>query len=231
MEISKRLEIVAKMVTKGNVVADIGTDHGYVPIYLVKELGCPHVIAMDVAKGPLSKARENIAAHCVSDKIETRLSNGLSKLAEYEADTVIIAGMGGQLIMNILQEGKKVLETVEEIILSPQTEIAKVRHFLAENGYIIHEEEMFNDDGKTYVVFKLKHGKPEKISELFARYGKKLLENRNEELLTCLLKEKEVSENLICQLKKAQGGNTAERIKQLQQDLVLIEEGLKYYDM
>ena len=103
MELSIRLKTVAEAVTKGNRVADVGTDHGYVPIYLVKNNLSPAGIAMDVNKGPLEKAQEHIREEKIGGKIATRLGNGLAPLEPGETDTVIIAGMGGDLICKILK--------------------------------------------------------------------------------------------------------------------------------
>ena len=94
MQLSIRMQAVADMVTPGGRIADIGTDHGYVPIYLVEQNKTDHAIAMDVRKGPLARAGENIVRFGCSDRIETRLSDGLAMLKPGEADTVIIAGMG-----------------------------------------------------------------------------------------------------------------------------------------
>ena len=103
MQLSIRMQAVADMVTPGGRIADIGTDHGYVPIYLVEQNKTDHAIAMDVRKGPLARAGENIVRFGCSDRIETRLSDGLAMLKPGEADTVIIAGMGGLLTIRILE--------------------------------------------------------------------------------------------------------------------------------
>ena len=104
MQLSIRMQAVADMVTPGGRIADIGTDHGYVPIYLVEQNKADHAIAMDVRKGPLARAGENIVRFGCSDRIETRLSDGLAMLKPGEADTVIIAGMGGLHGFQIVQE-------------------------------------------------------------------------------------------------------------------------------
>ena len=107
MELSKRLQTVAAAVTPGHRIADVGTDHGYVPIYLVKNGLCPSACAMDVNKGPLARAAEHIGQEGLSDKIATRLSDGLAGLAPDETDTVVIAGMGGELILRIVPDSEK----------------------------------------------------------------------------------------------------------------------------
>ena len=109
MELSKRLYAVAGLVTKGASVADIGTDHGYIPIYLIEQGISPKAIALDINKGPLERARMHIVGHGLKDRIETRLSDGLEAVMPGEVDTMIAAGMGGGLIIKILTEGKEVL--------------------------------------------------------------------------------------------------------------------------
>ena len=105
MKLSKRLETVASFVPKGSNIADIGTDHGYVPIYLVREGQAEHAVAMDVRKGPLERARAHVAEAGLGSRIDVRLSDGLAGLKPGEADCVVIAGMGGELIIHILEEG------------------------------------------------------------------------------------------------------------------------------
>ena len=105
MELSKRLYAVAGLVTEGASVADIGTDHGYVPIYLVESGIASKVIALDVNQGPLHRARMHIVGHGLGDRIETRLSDGLAMIRPGEVETVIASGMGGPLTIRILQEG------------------------------------------------------------------------------------------------------------------------------
>ena len=102
MELSKRLYAVAGLVTEGASVADIGTDHGYVPIYLVINNIASKVIAMDINRGPLERARMHIIGHGLKGKIETRLSDGLKEIEPFEVEGMIAAGMGGGLVIKIL---------------------------------------------------------------------------------------------------------------------------------
>lgn len=155
MDLSKRLEAVCKLVTKGNSVADVGCDHGYVSIYLVQNQISPKCYAMDVRKGPLSKARENITAYQLEDCIETRLSDGLEKLGEMEADTLILAGMGGRLMLKILGDYPNTSLRLKEWILQPQSEIAYVRAVLRDCGALVLEEDMILEDGKFYPMMKI----------------------------------------------------------------------------
>lgn len=154
MELSKRLLAVAKLVTPGRKVADIGCDHGYVSIYLAAVKKCPKVIAMDVKEGPLSHARTNIQKYGLENVIDVRLSDGTEALEKREADTLLISGMGGRLMIRILQEGLARLGFFEELILQPQTEVDAVRKFLRENEYIIVDEAFVTEDGKYYPIIK-----------------------------------------------------------------------------
>ena len=104
--LSIRMQAVADLVSDGMRIADIGTDHGFVPIALVSAGRCPYAVAADVRRGPLSHAAENIRKYGLSEVIETRLSDGLEKIKPGEADSIIIAGMGGMLMIRILEEGR-----------------------------------------------------------------------------------------------------------------------------
>ena len=155
MELSARLEAVAKMVTKGNRVCDVGCDHGYISIYLVKNGISPYVYAMDVNKGPLERAEEHIVMYGLEDKIETILSDGLVALGERKSDTLICAGMGGRLVVKILTEGMEKVKKMQEIILQPQSELHLVREYLRQQGFYIDKEDMVFEDGKYYPMMHI----------------------------------------------------------------------------
>lgn len=154
MQISKRLEAVADMVTPGCHIADIGTDHAYIPIYLAQAGKIVRAVAMDVNKGPLERAKEHICSYGLESMIETRLSDGLDALQPGEADQIVIAGMGGPLIVRILRDGVEKLTEECELILQPQSEIQSVRAYLKEMNYCILREEMICEEGKYYPMMK-----------------------------------------------------------------------------
>lgn len=156
MKLSNRLEMVVSFVLPGKSAADVGTDHGHVPVELVRRGIVERAYAMDVRKGPLSKAEENIAAAGMKEKIETRLSDGVNKLNAGEADSVIIAGMGGELVIHIMEEGCHVWDTVKQWVLSPHSEIAKVREWLEGHGFAIVKEDMVFEEGKFYTVLDVR---------------------------------------------------------------------------
>ena len=152
MKLSKRLEMVASFVKEGSNLADIGTDHGYIPIALAERGQVKRAIAMDVRSGPLERAKEHIKLHRLEDRIETRLSDGTKMLEPGEADTVVISGMGGDLVIHILEEGRFLWDSVSQWVLSPQSELDKVRRFLEGNGFVTVREDMVEEDGKYYTV-------------------------------------------------------------------------------
>ena len=154
MELSKRLQAVAGLVTAGSVLADIGTDHAYIPIWLTESGRIRGAVAMDVNPGPLERAEENIREHGLKDHICTRLSDGFAALKPGEADCAVIAGMGGGLTVRILREGRSIVRTLKECILQPQSEIEKVRAFLLEEGFLFIKEDMVEEDGKYYPMMK-----------------------------------------------------------------------------
>jgi len=194
--LSNRLQSVADMVTRGNRVCDVGCDHGYVSIYLVKSNISPKAIAMDIRKGPLSQADKNVGLYGVRNLVELRLSDGLEKLEKGEADSLIIAGMGGPLMQEILLRKIEIAKELKEIILQPQSEIPEFRHFLSEQSFEIIDEDMVLEDGKFYPMMKVKYSEKQKpencgngIFSVEETYGPILLEKRHPVLKEYLARE------------------------------------------
>ena len=166
--ISDRMKASASMVTRGNRVCDVGCDHAFVPIYLINQGISPYVIAMDVRKGPLAQAKEHIREYGLDTYIETRLSDGLEYFEIGEADSLICAGMGGKLMMNILKKDAEKTASFKELILQPQSELQQFRYFLRSQGYMITDENMIEEGGKFYSIIKAaKAAEREVASEVF----------------------------------------------------------------
>lgn len=233
MQLSKRLLTVANQVTKGSRVADIGCDHAYVSIYLIQQELALNVIAMDINKGPLVRAVENIEKYNLKDKIETRQSDGAKALKSGEADTILIGGMGGALTIKILSDSKEVVNQCKELVLQPQSEIFLVREYILKNQFKIIYEDMLIDDGKYYVVIKaIKSDREERYEkEIFYKYGKYLLESKNQTLNVYLEKGLEKNIQMIETLKRNPSEKAQDRISELQIDQQNIKEGLSYYEM
>ena len=178
MELSERLKKTAFMVKYRNI-ADIGTDHGYVPIYLIKRNIVPFAYALDINNGPIQRATKNIAEEGLSDRIKTIQCDGMEKLAPGMIDTVIIAGMGGELIVNILKNSK-VNHTIKELILSPHKASDMVRKYIIEMGWHIVDEKMLMDAGKYYNIIKAHPGEEKNpYGETEYIYGRILLREKN----------------------------------------------------
>lgn len=220
MKLSKRLLAVAEMVTPGMVVTDIGTDHGYVPIYLVENNICPSAIAMDVNQGPILRAESHILDAGLEDKIQIRLSNGFENIKPGEADCAVIAGMGGELMVKILENGRAVVDKLKEMVLSPHSEIFLVRQCVHEMGLLIADEKMVFDEGKYYTIIKVKSGNEEKYSEIENKYGRILIEKKDPVFVEYINREKSKIENIIEKIESDGGGNSSERLGELKRNLM-----------
>lgn len=231
MELSKRLRAVASLVTEGASVADIGTDHGYIPIYLAEKGVSIRIIAVDINKGPLERARLHIMGHKhVCDRIETRLSDGLKKIAAGEIDTVIAAGMGGGLIVKILSESAAVVDTLSSLILQPQSEVDKVRRYLTNINFRIVEENMVCEDCKYYPMMKAIRAEAEIYTELEYIYGKQLLDNKHPILKEYLHKEERIKKEIAQQLKAAGTATAEKRMIEIEQELAQIKQALLFME-
>ncbi len=205
MDLKGRLALIAGKVEKSNTVADIGTDHAYIPIYLVENGVCKTAIASDVKKGPVKAATANIKAARLDKKIKTRLGNGLETISENEADVIIIAGMGGILVSDILDAGMNRAKEAKSLILQPMNRPDEVRKWLADNDFEIFDEELCAEGEKIYNVICARHlrpnsgteSRPDRIADkhsgisesAYFHIGKKLIE-KNDPLLGKLLKKK-----------------------------------------
>ena len=152
IKLSPRLKACAENVTSGCKIADIGTDHAYLPIYLASKNKISYALACDINEGPLIKAKDNICKYGMENIIETRLSDGLKQVNINEADEVIIAGMGGDLISRIIKASVWFKNQSKVFILQPMSSESSLREFLIENGYFIKRECAVISDSRVYTV-------------------------------------------------------------------------------
>lgn len=228
------MEALCSMVTPGLRLADVGCDHGFLSIALVGRGIAPCAIAMDLREGPLSHAKENIAREGLSEVIETRLSDGLTKLEPGEAETIVIAGMGGRLLMHILEEGRQVAMAAKELILQPQSEIPLVRHYLVEQGYRLLAEEMLQEDGKYYMMMKVSYeanGVGEVLAEEEADFlfGKQLLATGHPVLRDYILWEIGLKESIRAKL-DATDATHSDRYREVMEALKQLQDALHQID-
>lgn len=227
MKLSPRLKCVADMVEKGSYVADIGTDHAYIPIYLIKEGFCKRAIGTDVRTGPLKRAEENVKIYGLKGSIELRQGYGLSPIAECGADCVIMAGMGGYLISDILDKDKLIAKKIDYFILQPIQAPEAVREFLYKNGYKIYDEALVRENQKIYQVIAAKHGTEEIDDNIYFEIGKKLID-KNEPMLTELIERKiEELDSVIHKVGTMNSINAQNRVEECRAKIQKYREVLK----
>jgi len=228
VKLSERLFNIAELITPGLRVADVGCDHGYLSIYLCENKIAKSVIASDVKIGPLEKAEENLRIYGMTDIIDLRLSDGLEMISPGEVDCIVMSGMGGNLMMEILERGRDVLEYATELILQPQSEIAGLRHYLQDNGYLIISESMVYEDYKYYPMMKVVHGEMKWDREIYFVYGKILLREQNPVLHQFLIQEKDYYVNLYSELGcQVRTERVVDRLREVEISLAYNNEALE----
>ena len=181
MKLTDRLLKIASLVTEGKRVADIGTDHGYIPVYLLNQGKVPYAILADVNKGPLENARGEVRHNKLLDKVDLRLGSGIEVLVKGEVDEVIIAGMGGILISELLEAKLEVAHSVDKLILQPMQAQNELRKYLLNNGFEILDEVLVKEDFRIYEIIIAKYtGKNTVVSDdIYYEVGTKLIENKD----------------------------------------------------
>lgn len=236
MLLSDRMRAVVGLVQPCKSIADIGCDHGYVTMELIRRKLCSHVIAMDINSGPLDSARRNIADYDMQDYIETRLSDGVSALDAGEVEGIICAGMGGKLVISILEQGKKLVNTMKQVILQPQSELDEVRSYLRRNGFFIEKEDIIYEDGKYYPMMRALPGssvkqETQRFTRIQDTYGPYLLETAHPILKRYLLRQKTNLEDIRKHLLEQQQMTDRQqcRVAELEEKLGDIAFCLYYY--
>ncbi|KGK87995.1 class I SAM-dependent methyltransferase [Clostridium sp. HMP27] len=157
MELSLRLRTICNMIDNCKTIADIGTDHGYIPIYLIKNKMCEFAIACDINKGPLEKAEENIKLENLEDNISLRLGSGFDVITPGEANVAIIAGMGGHLIKDLIESGMEVFKSLDYLILQPVQNPDVLRKYIYDSGFEVVKEELCIDEKIFYEIIKIRY--------------------------------------------------------------------------
>ncbi|HSQ34196.1 MAG TPA: class I SAM-dependent methyltransferase, partial [Peptostreptococcaceae bacterium] len=202
LKLSDRLLAIANLIDKNNTVADIGTDHGYIPVYLLNNSIIQYAIAADINKGPLDNAKKEVRLNKLENKVDLRLGSGLTVLKEGEVDEAIIAGMGGVLISEILEVSKKVAKSFKKIILQPMQASDELRKYLYENRYEIIDEILVKEDFRVYEIIVIKYtGKIEELEdEIFYEVGKKLIDKKDPLVFEFIDKKIKSYENVLIKL-------------------------------
>ncbi|MDB8791864.1 class I SAM-dependent methyltransferase [Romboutsia sp. 1001216sp1] len=226
MKLTDRLLKIASLVTKGKKIADIGTDHGYIPVHLLNEGNIDFAILADVNKGPLENARKEVRHNNLIDKVDLRLGSGIEVLKKGEVDEVIIAGMGGILISELLEANIEVAQSTEKFILQPMQAQKELRKYLLNNGYEILDEVLVREDFRIYEIIVAKYtGKNTNVEdEIFYEVGNKLIENKDELLNEFIDKRIHTYTSILNKLEGKSGKGIDEKIEDSRLNISKLEK-------
>ncbi len=218
IKLSQRLQAIADMVPEGAKVADIGTDHGFLPCYLAQSGKAQQVIACDVNAQPLALAEKNIKDYNVGDTVSTRLGNGLAVIQPGEVDTVTIAGMGGALMLDILDASPLVVDRLKRIVLQPNVGAEAVRIWAEKNRWLIVAEELIRENDIFSVIIVLEQGRSDRFMSAVELYlGPKLLADHHPLLGLYISEEWEKAQRILDQLAQSDSEESRKKEKMLRQ--------------
>lgn len=224
-EISKRLKTVSDEVEYRRI-ADIGTDHAYVPIYLCNMNKIDYAIASDINKGPLEKAEKNIKKYMFENRISTRLGNGLDNINMNEVNTIVISGMGGNLIIDILKNSKELVKNLNQMVLQPQLDVYKLRKYIHSIGFLIKNEEIIIDEGKYYNIINAVLGNEVYQKEEYYVFGKILIDKKSSILKEYIAENITKYNNIIENLYKKDTEKAVKAKIKIEKELILLKEVL-----
>ncbi|MCQ6278130.1 tRNA (adenine(22)-N(1))-methyltransferase TrmK [Bacillus sp. EB600] len=231
-KLSARLETVAHFVPLGSKLADIGSDHAYLPCYLAKKGVITFAVAGEVVSGPFESARRHVEAENLTEMISVRMGDGLDILEPRDVDCITIAGMGGALITSILERGKEKLGTINRLILQPNISAVTIRKWLLVNNWELIAEEIVEEEGKIYEILVAEQGNPlkpygpELDTELLV--GPFLLKKKGNAFVKKWRIEVENWHKILAQLEKASASEeTIQKRQELLQMINWVEEEIK----
>ncbi|PLT30984.1 tRNA (adenine(22)-N(1))-methyltransferase [Peribacillus deserti] len=231
--LSKRLEAVASYIPKGSILADIGSDHAYLPCYALNKEIIKKGIAGEVSEGPLKSAQNQVRASGLTERIDVRKGDGLEVISPDEVDCITIAGMGGTLISTILEQGRNKLKGVKRLILQPNIGARNVRIWLLENGWELIQEEILEEDQKIYEILVAEPGNPNTPYDRGNRdasllMGPFLIQEKNPIFEKKWALEKAHMQRILIQIEKSgQGSELAAKKVELRDNINIVEEILK----
>lgn len=223
MSLSNRLQTIANFIPQNTIVADIGTDHGYIALFLIENKICKKVIATDISKNSLDKIVANVKQTKYEKDIDMRVGDGLGPIKAFEVDTVVIAGMGGLLIKDILDKDKTKRDSITNFILQPNIAGRELREYLYQNNFQIMDEKLVKEDGKFYEVIWAQKGKDWVEDEIYYEIGEKLLKNKDPLLKEFTNNKIQMNQGILKELK----GKESQRIIDRQAELEKNTKDLK----
>ncbi len=227
ISLTPRLKAVAAQVKNCNTIVDVGTDHAYIPIYLLKKGIIARAIATDIHEGPYKIAIEKAKAYLLADKISVRLGDGLTPVKPCEAETAVIAGMGGLTIRHILDQSPRVVDKLEHLIIQPMMAQEEVRHWLAEHGWRLDNELVVQEQDRFYQIISAVPGKqkwPDLSDSLAWHFGPTLIDKGDETLVYYIKKMLSVNKHLSNQLQGIATPKSLQRAEELTMEIQALEE-------
>ncbi|WP_026589901.1 tRNA (adenine(22)-N(1))-methyltransferase [Bacillus sp. UNC437CL72CviS29] len=231
VKLSKRLEEVVREIPVGSTVADIGSDHAYLPCYTIINNIATKAVAGEVVDGPFRSAQATVAESGLQEKVDVRKGNGLAVITPGEVDVITIAGMGGALIRDILESGKEKLSGVTRLILQPNIAAHHIREWFIENGWELIHEKIIKEDGKIYEILVGEKGDPltpyheDKQAELFI--GPFLMKEKSNAFVEKWENELKNFQNILKQLERAtESEDTKAKRIEVVEKMKMIEEVL-----
>ncbi|TYP54961.1 tRNA (adenine(22)-N(1))-methyltransferase [Thermosediminibacter litoriperuensis] len=224
MKLSERLTAIAHLIPPGTAVADVGTDHAYLPIYLVRNGISRKVIATEVREGPFERARANVKKAGLEEFIEVRLGYGLTPLRPGEAEVAVIAGMGGETIWSIIEKSPDIVNSLSAVIVQPMRYQPKLRKALMDHGFNFIEERVVKSEDRFYEIIVVRKGDPVSYDEIDVLVGPVLKKKKTPEVLGYI---KARLDRLFYRLKELEGRNTisaANARESLMREIELLRE-------
>jgi tRNA (adenine22-N1)-methyltransferase len=230
LKLSERLQAIANLVDDNVILADIGTDHGYIPVYLLNNKKIKYVVAADINKGPLENAKKEILVNNLQNKVDLRLGSGLSVLKIGEVDEAIIAGMGGVLISEILEDSFEIAKDLKKIILQPMQASDELRKYLYNKGFEIIDEVLVKEDFRIYEIIIVRYkGKVSEVEDnIYYEVGKKVIEKRDPLVLEFIGKKINECKKIIQKIEGKEGEKIENKIKECNYKIQKLKE-LKSY--
>lgn len=223
-KLSNRLKTVGDFVPQNSRILDVGSDHAYLPINLLKNGKISYAIAGEVVDGPYQSAVANVKSQGLSDKIDVRLANGLEAFTEEDdIDTITIAGMGGSLISQILDAGKEKLHSIDNLVLQPNNSERNLRIWLQENGFSIVDEVILEENEKIYEVIFSKHGESN-LNQTQIEFGPFLNQEKSPLFKKKWTRELEKQNKILRNLRE--NSQDSHRVKEIEAKIQFIEENL-----
>ena len=223
MNIGERLETIGRQVPAGSVLADIGTDHAYLPVWLLQQGRISRAVAGDIAAGPCMVARTTIAMHGLQDRVEVRQGSGLEVLQPGEADCIVIAGMGGSTISSILAAAPEIARSAKLLVLQPMAGAAGLRQWLTANGWQLTDEELVDDPPHFYEIICAEPGQDKAYSAAEYAVGPVLLRKGHRLLAQQLARQINGCRQLLQNMERSETARASAKYQELQALLAALE--------